>query len=201
MLSLGHQSLEGHHHRLVEVGVLHVALVDEEILMCRLLACRLWFAYESCNLADARFNLQWQQILVEAFAEYFDDALACASLAQVEHLCTIVVEGEVYLWINQHDALKCGKDVVQLCGIRLQEFSAGRNIIEDVFHREVAAYRTRDCFLTNKLGTRDRQVRAYLIVGSACLEFHLCHCGNRGQCLAAKSHRVQVEQVAGLADF
>ena len=44
--------------------------------------------------------------------------------------------------IHEHDALKSGKDIIEFRGIRLQELTPCRYIIEKIFYQEVTALGT-----------------------------------------------------------
>ena len=55
----GNQSFISLLHRLVEVGVLHVASIDEEEFRNTLLACRLRFGGKAADATHCRLNVDW----------------------------------------------------------------------------------------------------------------------------------------------
>ena len=112
-------SLKGIHHRLVEIGVLHISAIDEEILLRSLLLCRFRFAYESRNAAYGCLHLDGQQVVVESLSKHIHDALSQCACMQVHQLQSIAKHRKRDLGIYQCDALKGGHDVIELCGIAL----------------------------------------------------------------------------------
>ena len=199
LFAFGHESFVGGHDGFVEVGVLHVASVDEEELACALLSCRLGLAYESAYLAHRGVDVYRQQVLVYFLSNYFDDALAQSASLQVVKLGLVVVEREGNVGVDECDALECGDDIVEFGGVRLEELAAYGDVVEEVADGEVATYGALHGFLRHEARTGDGECRAEVVVGSACAQFHLSYGGDRSERLTAEAHRVQIEEVVGLA--
>ena len=120
---------------------------------------------------------------------------------EVEQLLIVVVQGEGHVGIDEHDALEGCENVRKLGGIALEELAACRNVVEEVLDTEVAADRTGSGFLADDTGACYAKTGAQLVVGSAGEQLDLGNCGNTGQGLATESHRMEGEEVVGLADF
>ena len=114
--------------------MLHVSAVHKEELMHSLLAGSLRFAGKSGNLAHGCLYIDGQEIMIELLAKHIQDTLAQIGSTKIEHFRAIAVQGKRNLRIHQGNALKSGKDVIELGRIRFQEFTAGRNIVEDIAH-------------------------------------------------------------------
>ena len=143
-----YESLEGCHHRLVEVGMLHVAPVDKEILLGAFLLGCFGLAHISLDAAEGGLDLYGDEVAVHLASEDVGNALAETSGAQIEHLGAVAREGKGYVGIDQRDALECGDDVSKLGGIGLEKLAACGNVVEEVLDEEVASRRARTWFLT-----------------------------------------------------
>ena len=201
LLSYRNQAVVSRHHRLVEIRMLHISAVHKEELMHSLLAGSLRFAGKSGNLAHGCLYIDGQEIMIELLAKHIQDTLAQIGSTKIEHFCAIAVQGKRNLRIHQGNALKSGKDVIELGRIRFQEFTAGRNIVEDIAHRKVGAHRTGTRFLTLIPGTRYGYEGTYLVRFLTGLEFHLCHSSNRCQSLSTESHRTEGKEIICLTDL
>ena len=122
--------------------MLHVSSVDKEELMNSLLTSRLRFAGKARYLAHSGFHIYRQQIVIKLLAEDIQNALAKIRRPQIEHFRAIAAQGKGNLRIHQGDALKGSQDIIQFGGVRLEELSSSRNIIEDVAHREDGSHGT-----------------------------------------------------------
>ena len=130
LVALGYESFVGCHHRLVEVGMLHVAAVDKEVLARSLASCRLGFAYESRELAHRGVNIYGQEVLVDFLAEHVDYALAQARGLEVVEFVVVVVERECHVGIDEGYTLESRDDIVELGGVRLEELAPHWNVVE-----------------------------------------------------------------------
>ena len=144
------------------------------------------FAYEAVDLADAGFHTHLQQVLVDTLAKDINDALTKAACAEVEHFGSVAVEGECDIRIDQCDTFESRQDIVEFRSIRLQEFTTGRNIEEQVLNDEVTAFGTRTRLLTDKTAASNGQVGTDILVPTPRFQFYLRHSSNRCQRLPAK---------------
>ena len=117
LLAGRHESLVSTHHRLMKIGVFHVALVGKEVLMSVFFACRFGLTHKAGNLAQCGIYVERQQLLIGFSAEDVDDALPPVGGRQAEELHLIAVHGEGYVGIYQGYALKGREDVVELGGV------------------------------------------------------------------------------------
>jgi hypothetical protein len=101
-------------------------------------------------IAKRVFDIDWQEILIEPFAKYIYNALAQVASLEVEQLNIVAVHGEGDVGIDQHDAFEGCNDIVQLCGVGLQEFPACGNVEEKILNLKTAAHGTRTRFLTDE---------------------------------------------------
>ena len=91
---------------LMEISMLHIAAVDEEVLMGALLTGRLRFGHKATNLTECRFDADGQQVLPIAATIDIGDALAQGAGTQVHQFLTVGMEGEVQCRVNQHHTLE-----------------------------------------------------------------------------------------------
>ena len=133
LLAYRNKPLKGILHCLMKISMLHVASVHEKELMCALLLGRLGFTYETADFAHGSINFYRQDILIEAFTKHIDNPLAKISRTQIKHLYPIAMQREMNLRINQHNTLKCLKNIVQFSRVRFQEFPSGRYIKKKIF--------------------------------------------------------------------
>ena len=199
LLALGNELLIGRHHGLMEIGMTHVAPVDKHELQGITLAGILGLADVALHLHQRRVNVHGQQLLVHVVAHQGSDALTKGSLHQLIHHVAVVNEREFHLVVDKGQLLKFLDDIAQLHLVALEEFAASRHIEEEVLDHEIAAHWAHVRFLTLTLRGVDDQLGAQLGVTAACAQFHLGDGGYRGQSLAAETHRVQREQVLGIA--
>ena len=139
LLTLGDKLLVGRHHRLMEIGVTHIALVDKHELQGVALAGVLGLADIALHLDNRGVDAYGQQLLIHAVAHQRDDALAESPLHQLVHHIAVVHEREFHLVVDKGKLFKLLDDVAQLYLIGLEELTAGRNIKENVLDHEVAA--------------------------------------------------------------
>ena len=119
LLPLWDKSVESRDDCLMKIRMFHIAVVDEEILMGCFLTCRLWLTNKAVDMTKTRVNVYRQKILIESLTKYLHDSLTIATSTQTKKFCTIAVQRERYLWINQYDALKGGNDIIEFGSIRL----------------------------------------------------------------------------------
>ena len=100
MHALGDETLVSGEHGLVEIGVLHVATIDEEVVGAAFLTGTLGFADKARDTAHGRTHLDGQQLLGVWLAKHIGDALQQGACLEVEHLDTVVMEGEVDMGID-----------------------------------------------------------------------------------------------------
>ena len=142
LFSQRNQTVEGRHHRLIEVRMLHISAIDEEELVNTLLAGSLRFTDETGNLAHGSLDIHRQQLMIESLAEDIQDALAQIGSTEIENLGLIAAQREVDLRIHQGDTLESSKDIIQLGRIRLQKLPSCGYIIEYIIDGEVTSHRT-----------------------------------------------------------
>ena len=198
---LRHKTVVGRNDSLVEIRVLHIAAIDEEIVLPALLAGGLRLGDETSDPAHRRVGIDGKQILSVLPAEHVGDALQQGARSEVHQLGAVAVEREVYLGIYQHDTLKGRQDIVKLGGIALEEFPAHGHIIEQILHLEVGPHGAGHRLLPRHLGAGNGEQGAQLIALQARLQLHLRHGGNRCQSLAPESHGAEGKEVIGLQDF
>ena len=201
LLTQRYQSVVSCHYRLVEIRVLHVSSVDKEELMNTLLPCRLRLAHKAPHLAHGGFHIHRQQVMIELLAKDIQNTLAQIRRTKIEHLGAIAAQGKGNLRIHQGDALKGCQDIIQFGGVRLEELSSSRNIIEDVAHREDGSHGTGTRLLPFVSGSRDGNQSSNLVTFLSGFQFHLRHCGDRGESLTTESHGAERKEIVCLADF
>ena len=179
----------------------HEAVVHEEKLVGVLLLGRFGHAREALYSHERRFHLHGHEFCSRAFAEEGFDALAEVGWLQVEHEAALVVEGKGYFRVGEGHAFDFGEGVGEFGLVRFEELAPGRDVEEEVPHREVGPDRAGGGFLVYDLRTLDVYLCAEFFVLRACAECHLCHGCNGGQCFAAEPHGAQGEEVGGLTDF
>ena len=113
------KSVESRDNSLMEIRMFHIAVVDEEILMGCFLTCRLWLTNKAMDMTKARVDIYRQKILIETLTKNLHNTLTIATSTQIKKFCTITVQREGYLWIDQHDALKSCNDIIEFGSIRL----------------------------------------------------------------------------------
>ena len=198
-IALRHESVVGSHHGFVEIGMLHVAAVDKEIFVNTLLSRCFGLAHETVDAAQCGFNADREYLLIEAFAEHVGYALTQTAGAQAHEFGAVAVESELYVGIDQHYTLVGRHDIVQLGGVCLEKLASGGNVEKEVFHKKIAANGTRNGFLAGDTRPSDGHESANLAGGSTGAQFHLCHCGDRGQRFTTETHGMKGEKVVGLA--
>ncbi len=90
MSPVRNQTVVGANDCLMEIGMLHIASVDEEVLMATFLLCRLGLTHKTRDATERRINLDRQDVLIETLAKHIGDALPQRSRLEVEHLGTII---------------------------------------------------------------------------------------------------------------
>ena len=201
LFSLRNQTVEGRHHRLIEVRMLHISAIDEEELVNTLLAGSLRLANETGNLTHGGFYIHRQQLMIEALAENIQDALPEIGSTEIENLRLIAAQREVDLRIHQGYTLKSGKDIIQLGRIRFQELPSCGYIIEYIIDGEDTSHRTGARFLFLETGTGNPYQGSYFIRSLTGLEFYLCYGSDGSQSLTTEAHRMKIEQIISLADL
>ena len=196
-----YQALKGAAYRLMEISMLHKTTIHEEIVVRSLLSCIFRFTHKARNTTQSRFHFNRQQFLNTLSAKNIRDTLFETARFQVHQFLTITIEHESDLRIHQYDAFKSSQDIIQFCGIRLQELSASWHIKEKVFHLEVAPHRTCDRFLTNHLRTLQRQMNTYIVARHTRNQLNLRHRSDRRQCLTSESHGMEREEIVCLTNL
>ena len=186
---------------LMEIGVAHIAAIDEEILGGSLLAGGLGLGGEAADVGQGGIDADGQQVLEIAASIDVGDALARCGAAQVEEFLAVAVEGEGEARVDECDALEGRQDVVEFGGIALEELTAGRDVVEQVAHGDAGADGTGTGLLA--LDTRGSELEEYadLVGGTARAQLYLRHGDDGRQGLAAEPHGMEAEEVVGLSDF
>ena len=70
-------------------------------------------------MTKTRVDIYRQKILIETLTKNLHNTLTIATSTQIEKFCTIAVQCEGYLWIDQHDALKGSNNIIEFGSIRL----------------------------------------------------------------------------------
>ena len=113
------KSVESRNDCLMKIRMFHIAVVDEEILMGCFLTCRLWLTNKAMDMTKTRVNIYRKKILIETLTKHLHNTLTIAASTQTKKFCTIAMQREGYLWIDQHDALKSSNDIIEFGSIRL----------------------------------------------------------------------------------
>ena len=199
--ALGNETVVGGDDGLMEIGVAHVTAVDEEEIVTALLTGGLGLAHEAGDAAERRLHLDGQEILRVLTAIDIGYALAQTLGTEVLQLGAVMVEDEMDVGIDEHDALEGLKDIAELGGVGLEELASRGYIIEKVIDLEAAAHGGGGGFLRHDLRGGYLDAGAELVVGHAREQLHLCDGGDGGEGLTTESHRTEGEEVVGLADL
>ena len=119
LLAHGNEALVGLHHSFVEIGMLHIAPINKEILVRTFFACCLRFAHKSRNFTHHCVDVEGQKVLIEPLSKDVNDALPWHACTQIKQECGAVAQGEVDVGVDQGNAFKGRDDVVELGGVRL----------------------------------------------------------------------------------
>ena len=198
LVALGDEMAEGFHHGIVETRMAHEATVDEEVLRCTFLPCRLGFAHEAAYPDERRLHLHRQQLLAKLLAEDAHDTLQASAGRQLHQLTAIAGEGEGNRRVDQGNALELLYDVVQLRLVRLEELTSCRYVEEEVAHLEVGSCWTSTYFLRDDPRTLEAQLHTQFLLGSASDQLDLRDGSDGGQCLTSEAHRLECKEVLGL---
>ena len=106
LCAVDQESVVGRDHRLMEIGVLHEAAIDEKILVGSLLACSLWLPDITADTAHGGRDLYGQQVLGKTLAEDIGNALKERAGVQVEQFGVVAVQGKGDIGIDQDDTLE-----------------------------------------------------------------------------------------------
>ena len=101
-----YEVLIARHHRLMEIGMAHIATVDKEVLACIASACALRQAYVSRNLAYGYGSLDRYDVVLNITAEQGTYALLERLTRQLVFECIVVYQGEGYISIHQGQAFE-----------------------------------------------------------------------------------------------
>ena len=134
-------------------------------------------------------------------SEYGLNALFGAGGGQFGYDLVIIDEGELYLGIDEDDALVLGNDIAHLRLVGLEELAACRNIIEEVLDADIGSDGALGDFLGNDLRARYLKVCADLVLWSSGIDLHVCNGTDTGECFSAEAHGAQLEEVGGLTDL
>ena len=169
--------------------------------MSALLTGRLRLTHKTRDVAERGLHLNRQKILRILSAIDISDTLPQTGWLEVLELCPIMVEDEVDVGIDEHDALKSLKDIAEFGGVGLEELPPGWDIIEEVVHLETAPYWSGCGFLRHHLRGGYLDASADLVVCHTGEQFHLCHSSDGGEGLTTESHRMEGKEIVGLADL
>ena len=197
----GYQSREGLLHGTVEIGMPHIAVVDEEVLLQAALARSLGLAHEAADAHHGGLNLHGKEAVGKTVAEDAGDALFQARRGEAEQRGAVVCQREGDVGVHEHDAFQLGGDVGEFRLVGLQELTACRDIEEEVLDDEVGAYGTGRGLLRHHPRALEDEMCSQLAVGHARSQFHLRHRGDGGQRLTAEAHGGEGEEVGGLLDL
>ena len=139
LFAFGHKTVVRHHHCLMKIRMLHVATVDEEVLVGALLTRRLGLTHKAGDATHRCVDVQRQKVLIDFLAEDVHDALSQTAGTEIIHLVVVIIKRESYLGIYKGYTLESAYNVVKFGGIRLQELPSCRNIKEEILNFEVAS--------------------------------------------------------------
>ena len=91
--------------------------------------------------------------------------------------------------------------VIQFHRIGFEKLAPSRNIIKNVLNHKITAFGAYFRLLFHTFRAVYLYHSAQLFATKTCAQFHLCNCSNRSQCLASKTHSMQVEEVFCFANF
>ena len=125
----------------------HVSSIDEEEIVTALLTGRLRLAHKARDVAERGLNLNRQKVLRILSAIDISDTLTQTGGLEVLELCPIMVEDEMDVGIDEHDALESLEDIAEFGGVGLEELPSGWDIIKEVVHLKAATHRSGSGFL------------------------------------------------------
>ena len=182
----------------------HITAVDEEILL-RLARGRLRLDDKPADGHQVRLGVDIHEVRSEhiplRITEHRLDTLFLRADRQLQQNLVVMHESERHFRIHQHNVIELRQQVAQLRLVRLQELTAHRHVEEQVAHLDICPFGTRAHFLTHHIRTVNLKQRTRLVFRSARGHLHLCNRTNTRQCLSAKTHRTQREQVLRLANL
>ena len=197
----GDNLAESLRHCLGEIGVAHVASVDEEVLVGALLACRLRLAHKSPDTHHGSGHIHIEQLAIELPTEDIEYPGAQTGCRKFGQRIPVVGKREGHRRIDQCNAFKFLHDVAELRLVALEKLAASRHIEKDVTHQEIGTHWARAGRLGRELGAINKNFRAHLLLQCARAHLHMCHSGNGRECLSPEAHGAEREQVIGLLDF
>lgn len=134
-------------------------------------------------------------------SEYGLDTLFGAGGGQFGDDLVVIDESELYLGIDEDDALVLGDDIAHLRLVGLEELASCGNVVEEVLDADIGADGALGDFLGDDLRACYLEVCAYLVIRSSGIDFDVCDGTYTGECFSAEAHGAQLEEVGGLADL
>ena len=190
----GNERFVAIHYSLMEVGMTHVAPVDNKILQRIPSACIFRTGDITVNLYQRGVNIYREEMRVEIILPYIHDALLERTPTQI-HLAGAEIDTHADIVVDQCQTLKLPHYIRNLHIIRLQELPTRRHIEEYVLHHDVDPTVAGTWFLSLHDRGIYEHAGAQLHLIGARLYLHLGYCAYRGQCLSAKPHRTQGEEI------
>ncbi len=197
----GNQLLVARHHRLMEIGMAHIASVDHEILQGATLARVFRTAYETAYAHHRRVSLDGDKLLVNRLAEKIDDTVLERRGEQLVEYDVIMDKLKLNVRINQSHTFKLTHYVAHLHLVTFKEFTTRRNVEKQIFHHEVTARHSGARLLADDLRAFDDNGRANGVILAHGAQLDLTHGTYRGQSLTAKTHCVECEKVFGTGNL
>ncbi len=185
----GHKAVEAAEYRLMEVGMPHVAAIDDEELQRIAPACELRARHEAVNLHELRVDLHRQQLHLEIILPDIVDALMQRGGAQVE-LAHTGVDAHADAVVDERQTLKLAHHIRELHIVALEEFAPCRHIEEYVFDTDARAGIAHAGLLKLYFRAVDEQLGAHLVGMAAGADIHLRYGAYRGKSLPAETHRL-----------
>ncbi len=162
----------------MEVGVAHVAAVDEEVLQRVALAGVLRQAHEPGDFHQRRGGLDGYELPVERLAEQSGDALFERAGKQLVECHVVMRQQELQRGVHQGEPLELVYYVRELHRVAFEEFASGRNVEEEVLHHYVGARGARFGALSLELRSRDFEIGADAVAPPHGAQLNLGHGGH-----------------------
>jgi len=134
-------------HGFMEIGMAHIASVDEEVLEVVAFACVFGFGDEAGDFDDGSGDVEGHELLLDAVAEKCCDALQEGGGGEFVQYAAVMGEGEGDVVVDQSEAFKLFDDIAELYGVAFKESPSCGYVEKEVFYHEVGADGACDAFL------------------------------------------------------